>query len=52
MHLYFKYQSSSTFGSKDIAQVKVFQIRSKLKIKVTRSKVLIKNERSLHETNS
>jgi hypothetical protein len=25
MHLYLKYQSSSTYGSKDIAQVKVFQ---------------------------
>jgi hypothetical protein len=25
MHLYLKYQSSSTFGSKDRAQVKVFQ---------------------------
>jgi hypothetical protein len=24
MHLYLKYQSSSTYGSKDIAQVKVF----------------------------
>jgi hypothetical protein len=27
MHLYLKYQSSSTFGSKDIAQVKVFSFR-------------------------
>jgi hypothetical protein len=25
MHLYLKYQSSSTYGLKDIAQVKVFQ---------------------------
>jgi hypothetical protein len=25
MHLYLKYQSPNTFGSKDIAQVKVFQ---------------------------
>jgi hypothetical protein len=49
MHLYFKYQSSSTFGSKDIAQIKVFKTRSKFKIKVTRSKVLVQNEKSLHE---
>jgi hypothetical protein len=25
MHLYLKYQSPNTFGSKDIVQVKVFQ---------------------------
>jgi hypothetical protein len=27
MHLYLKYLSSSTYGSKDIAQVKVFSLR-------------------------
>jgi hypothetical protein len=49
MHLYLKYQNSSTYGSKDIAQVKVFfKTRSKFKIKVTRSKVLVPKERSLH----
>jgi hypothetical protein len=37
MHLYLKYQSSNTFGSKDIAQVKVF---SKLG-QSSRSKVLV-----------
>jgi hypothetical protein len=47
MHLYLKNQSPNKFGSKDIAQVKVFQNEVKIqdqshkfKIKVTRSKVL------------
>ena len=30
MHLYLKHQSSSTYGSKDIAQVKVFQNQIKV----------------------
>ena len=49
------YQSPNKFGSKDIAQVKVFQNEVKIqdqshkfKIKVTRSKVLVPKERSLH----
>jgi hypothetical protein len=46
MHLYLKYQSPNTFGSKDITQVKVFQNYVKVQ---TRSKVLVQNERSLHE---
>jgi hypothetical protein len=44
MHLYLKYQNLNTFGSKDVVQpvqVKVFKTRSKFKIKVTRSKVLV-----------
>jgi hypothetical protein len=32
MHLYIEYQSSSTYGSKDIAQVKVFQNQVKVSI--------------------
>jgi hypothetical protein len=37
------------FGSKDIAQDQVFQnTRSKFKIKVTRSKVFVLKERSIH----
>jgi hypothetical protein len=30
MHLYLKYQSPNTFGSKDIAQVKVFKNQVKV----------------------
>jgi hypothetical protein len=30
MHLYLKYQSSSIYGSKDLAQVKVFQNKVKV----------------------
>jgi pantothenate synthetase len=30
MHLYLKYQSPNTFGSKDITQVKVFQNLAKI----------------------
>jgi hypothetical protein len=42
MHLYLKYQSSSAYGSKDFAKViKFFNTRSKFKIKVNRSKVLV-----------
>jgi hypothetical protein len=49
-YLYVKYQNPIPYGSKDIAQVKVFfKTRSKFKIKVTRSKVLEPKERSLHE---
>jgi hypothetical protein len=50
MHLYLKYQSPNAFGSKEIAQVKVvfFKTRSKFKIKVTRSKVLVPKEKSHH----
>jgi hypothetical protein len=50
MHLYLKYQSLNTFGSKDIAQVKLFKTRSKFKIKVTRSNVLVHNKRSFSVT--
>ena len=44
-------QNPIPFGSKDIAQVKVFQKQVKVhcKVKVTRSKVLVPDERSLHE---
>jgi hypothetical protein len=49
MHLYLKYQSPNTIGSRDIVKVKFFKTRSKFKIKVTRSKFLVQNERSLHE---
>jgi hypothetical protein len=55
IHLYLKYQSPNKFGSKEIAQVNFFQNEvkiqdqsHKLKIKVTRSKVLVPKERSLH----
>jgi hypothetical protein len=49
-YLYLKYQNPILYGLKDIAQVKVFfKTRSKFKIKVTRSKLLVPKERSLHE---
>jgi hypothetical protein len=48
MHLYLKYQNPNTFGSIDIAQSKVFKTTSKFKMKVTRSKVVVPKERSLH----
>jgi hypothetical protein len=48
-YLNVKYQNSIPYGSKDISQVKVFKTRSKFKIKVTRSKVLVPKERSHHE---
>jgi hypothetical protein len=49
-YLYVKYQNPIPYGSKDIAQVKVFfKTSSKFKIKVTRSILLVPKERSLHE---
>jgi hypothetical protein len=41
-----KASKPNTFVSKDIAQVKLFKTRFKLKIKVARSKVLVPKERS------
>ena len=55
MNLYLKYQSPNTFGSKDKVQVKDFEklkTMSKFKIKVTRSKVLVPKERSLHNASN
>ena len=46
-YLYVKYQNPISYGSKDIAKVKIFKTRSKFK--VTKSKVLLPNEQSLHE---
>ena len=53
------YQSPNKFGSKDIAQVKVFQNEVKIqdqshkfKIKVTRSNVFIPKEWSLHNAST
>jgi hypothetical protein len=46
MYLDLKYQSPNTSGSKHVVQVKVFRTRSKLK--VTRSNVLVPKEWFLH----
>jgi hypothetical protein len=49
IHLYLMYQIHNTFGSKDIARLKVFKTRSNFKITLTRSNVLLQNERIHHE---
>jgi hypothetical protein len=46
-YLYVKYQNHIPYGSKDIAQVKVFE--NLVKVPSSRSKVLVPKERSLHE---
>jgi hypothetical protein len=52
-YLNVKYQNPIPYGSKDIAQVNFFfKTRSKFKIKVTRSKLLVPKERSLHEVST
>ena len=43
-NLFTKFESLTLKGSKDIAQVKVFENRSNSKVKVTRSKVKVANE--------
>ena len=44
-----QYESSIPSGSKAMAKVKVFQNRSNLKVKVTRSKINVPCERSCHK---
>jgi hypothetical protein len=44
-----KYESPITCHSKDMANVKVFESGSNVKVKVTRSKMLVPIERSCHE---
>jgi hypothetical protein len=48
-YLYVKYHNPISYGSKDKARLKFFKTRSKFKIKVTRSKVLVPRELSFHE---
>jgi hypothetical protein len=49
MHLYLKYQSSSTYGSKDIAQVEVLsKLGQSSRSRSQGQKVLVPKERSLH----
>jgi hypothetical protein len=47
-YLYVKYLNPIPYGSKDIAQVKVF-FKTRSKFKVTKSKVLVPKGKSLHE---
>ena len=44
-----KYESPYLFGSKVIAKVKFFKSRSKVKVKVTKSKILVLTQRSCHK---